>query len=60
MALEQRRVAEMEALLAGLRASQYRCAVDSQHAGTRAETAEERSLRLHEQVLTAFAAEIGQ
>ncbi len=41
----------MEALLAGLRASQYRCAVDSQHAGSRAETAEERSLRLQEQVL---------
>ena len=49
VALEQRRVAEMEALLAGLRASQYRCAVDSQHAGSRAETAEERSLRLQEQ-----------
>ena len=51
VALEQRRIAEMEALLAGLRASQYRYAVDSQHAGSRAETAEERSLRLQEQVM---------
>ena len=41
----------MESLLAGLRASQYRCVVDSKHAGSRAETAEERSLRLQEQVL---------
>ena len=47
-------MAEMEALLAGLRASQYRSAVDSQHAGARAETAEERSLRLADQVYCAL------
>lgn len=43
-------MAELEALLSGLRASQYRCAVDSQHSGSRAETLEDRNLQLQVQV----------
>ena len=50
MALEAKRSAELEALLSGLRASQYRCAVDSQHSGSRAETLEDRNMQLQEQV----------
>ena len=52
MALEGKRVAELEALLGGLRASQYRAALDCRASGSRAGALEERNSQLQEQART--------